>query len=423
MKGAPDFSMGSTQRANAQTQSMNLGAEPGYPQGQQAQAAGQHGQPAAPHGQPSQAATKEPKRWSTGALAAMLLAGAVLASGTTAVVLKETGNTSSFSSSNTSLNRTENASHTTPREVADGTVEAVAQKVLPSVVSIRVATPRSEGEGSGSIISNDGLIMTNNHVVDGAERGRSKIEVLTNDGRTLPATVVATDPASDIAVIKADGANDLQPIAIGNSDDVQVGQAVVAVGSPLGLSATVTSGIVSAKNRPVQAAGERGGEGSLIDAIQTDAAINPGNSGGALVNMNGELVGIPSVIASLGSGSSDTAGSIGLGFAIPSNQAQKISRQLIDEGKVTKPVIGAQVNTVSDMAGAEIAQVMSGSPAEKAGVKDGDVVTKVNDRIVESGVGLIAAIRSYNVGDTVTLTLRPKGGGDERTVEVTLAAE
>ncbi|WP_370513530.1 S1C family serine protease [Corynebacterium sp. 319] len=408
--------MGSTQRADAQTQSMNLGAEPGYPHGQQ-------GYPAAPHIQPSQAATKEPKRWSTGALAAMLLAGAVLASGTTAVVLKETGNTSSFSSSNTSLNRTENASHTTPREVADGTVEAVAQKVLPSVVSIRVATPRSEGEGSGSIISNDGLIMTNNHVVDGAERGRSKIEVLTNDGRTLPATVVATDPASDIAVIKADGANDLQPISIGNSDDVQVGQAVVAVGSPLGLSATVTSGIVSAKNRPVQAAGERGGEGSLIDAIQTDAAINPGNSGGALVNMNGELVGIPSVIASLGSGSSDTAGSIGLGFAIPSNQAQKISRQLIDEGKVTKPVIGAQVNTVSDMAGAEIAQVMSGSPAEKAGVKDGDVVTKVNDRIVESGVGLIAAIRSYNVGDTVTLTLRPKGGGDERTVEVTLAAE
>ncbi|WP_231699675.1 S1C family serine protease [Corynebacterium zhongnanshanii] len=415
--------MVSTQRANAETQNMNLGAAPGYPQDQQAQAAGQHGQPAAPHIQPSQAATKEPKRWSTGALAAMLLAGAVLASGTTAVVLKETGNTSSFSSSNTSLNRTENASHTTPREVADGTVEAVAQKVLPSVVSIRVATPRSEGEGSGSIISNDGLIMTNNHVVDGAERGRSKIEVLTNDGRTLPATVVATDPASDIAVIKADGANDLQPISIGNSDDVQVGQAVVAVGSPLGLSATVTSGIVSAKNRPVQAAGERGGEGSLIDAIQTDAAINPGNSGGALVNMNGELVGIPSVIASLGSGSSDTAGSIGLGFAIPSNQAQKISRQLIDEGKVTKPVIGAQVNTVSDMAGAEIAQVMSGSPAEKAGVKDGDVVTKVNDRIVESGVGLIAAIRSYNVGDTVTLTLRPKGGGDERTVEVTLAAE
>lgn len=368
---------------------------------------------------PAAPAQNSPRRWSTGAVAALLLAGAVLAGGTTAVVMQSQD--SGYSSENTSFNRNNsNVSEDRPATPAeDGTVEAVAQKVLPSVVSIRVQSMQGGGEGSGSIISNDGLIMTNNHVVEGADRAGAKIEVLTNDGRTLAAHVVATEPSSDVAVIKADGANDLVPIAIGNSEDVQVGQSVVAVGSPLGLTSTVTSGIVSAKNRPVQAAGEQGGEASLIDAIQTDAAINPGNSGGALVNMNGELVGIPSVIASTSTG--EQAGSIGLGFAIPSNQAEKIARQLIDNGEVKNPIIGAQVNTRSEMVGAELVAINEGSPAEEAGLKAGDVVTKVDDRVVESGVGLIAAIRSYNVGDKITLTVR--NGDDERTVDLTLGSD
>lgn len=364
-------------------------------------------------------AATAPRRWSTGVLAALVLAGAVLTAGTTAAIVQQSDN--NYSSSNTSLgqstSKASNKESAAPAE--EGSVEAVAQKVLPSVVSIRVQTRQGGGEGSGSIISPDGLIMTNNHVVEGADGPGAKMEVLTNDGRTLDAHVVATEPSSDVAVIKADGANDLVPIAMGNSDDVAVGESVVAVGSPLGLTATVTSGIVSAVNRPVQAAGEQGGEASLIDAIQTDAAINPGNSGGALVNMRGELIGIPSVIASTGAG--DQAGSIGLGFAIPSNQADKIARQLIDNGEVKNPIIGAQVNTRSNVVGAELVDINDGSPAADAGLKRGDVVTKVDDRVVESGVGLIAAIRSYNIGDTITLTVQ-SADGKERTAEVTLGS-
>ncbi|MDN6511540.1 MAG: trypsin-like peptidase domain-containing protein, partial [Corynebacterium sp.] len=303
-----------------------------------------------------------------------------------------------------------------------GTVEDVASNVLPSVVSIQVTTQQGGAEGSGSIISSDGLILTNNHVVSGSDEG--EMTVTTNDGRQLQADVVATDPQTDLAVVKANGADDLQPIAIGDSDSLQVGETVVAVGSPLGLSSTVTTGIVSAMNRPVQAGGEDGGEASLIDAIQTDAAINPGNSGGALVNLQGELVGIPSVIATLGGEMGGESGSIGLGFAIPSNQAEDTAQQLIDNGSATHPVIGATVNTGTETSsnGAEIVKVVGGGPAADAGIRDGDIVTKVDDRIVDSGVSLIAAIRSHNVGDEVTLTVTDGNGGNEREIGVTLSA-
>lgn len=407
-------------------------SQPGFGSGMAAGMAGGQGpqgpqgpqSPQGPQGYPAggQTATA-PRRWSTPAVAALLLAGAVLASGTTYVAMDQFGGssntvTSSFNSAPEQGKNTENTSN--PPQ--PGTVSAVADKVLPSVVSINVTTARGGGEGSGSIISSDGLIMTNNHVIAGADQPGGKIEVMLNDGRALPAKVVAADPQTDIAVIKAEGANDLKPITFGNSNDVQVGENVVAIGSPLGLSSTVTTGIVSTKNRPVQATGEQGGEASLIDAIQTDASINPGNSGGALVNMKGELIGIPSVIATTGGSGSDTGGSIGLGFAIPIDQAERIAKQLIDTGKVQHPIIGAKINTQANVLGAQIVEVNPGSPAEKAGLKPGEIVTRVDDRRVESGVGLIAAIRSHAVGDKVSLTVVNANGGDEHNVDVTLTA-
>jgi putative serine protease PepD len=369
------------------------------------------------------AASREPRRrFSTPAVAALVLAVGVAASAVTAGVINQTVDDSAPV---TSLNQTSsNDRGNTPVSAPDpGTVESVAQNVLPSVVSIQVATREGGAEGSGSIISQDGLILTNNHVVAGAEGGNAQMSVTTNDGRQLEAEVVATDPQTDLAVVKASGADDLQPIAIGDSDGLRVGETVIAVGSPLGLSSTVTTGIVSAMNRPVQAGGEGGGEASLIDAIQTDAAINPGNSGGALVNLRGELVGIPSVIATLGGQMGGESGSIGLGFAIPSNQAEDTAQQLIDNGRATHPVIGARVNTGAEsrVRGAEIVSVSDGGPAADAGIRDGDVVTKVGDRIVDSGVSLIAAIRSHNVGDEVTLTVTDGNGGNEREVGVTLS--
>ncbi|MCJ7858089.1 trypsin-like peptidase domain-containing protein [Corynebacterium kalidii] len=369
------------------------------------------------------AASREPqRRFSTPAVAALVLAVGVAASAVTAGVINQTGDDSTPV---TSLNQSSSSDRgNTPVSAPDpGTVESVAQNVLPSVVSIQVATREGGAEGSGSIISQDGLILTNNHVVAGAEGGNAQMSVTTNDGRQLEAEVVATDPQTDLAVVKASGADDLQPIAIGDSDGLRVGETVIAVGSPLGLSSTVTTGIVSAMNRPVQAGGEGGGEASLIDAIQTDAAINPGNSGGALVNLRGELVGIPSVIATLGGQMGGESGSIGLGFAIPSNQAEDTAQQLIDNGRATHPVIGARVNTGAEsrVRGAEIVSVSDGGPAADAGIRDGDVVTKVGDRIVDSGVSLIAAIRSHNVGDEVTLTVTDGNGGNEREVGVTLS--
>lgn len=365
---------------------------------------------------------REKKRWSTPAVAALLLAGAVLASAVTYVGMDQLNDnnssnnaTSSFDNSNSSNRSAQEKKASNP--VEPGSTTDVANKVLPSVVSIQVMTSRGGDEGSGSIISSDGMILTNNHVVADAEGGRAKMEVVLNDGRVLEAEVVATDPQTDIAVIKAKNVTDLTPIEFGDSDAVNVGEDVMAIGSPLGLSATVTTGIVSAKNRPVQASGEDGGEASLIDAIQTDASINPGNSGGALVDMEGKLIGIPSVIASTGGG--EVAGSIGLGFAIPINQAERISKQLIDNGKAEHPIIGAKVNTRSEEMGAVIADVNKDSPADKAGLKKGDLVTHVDERRVDSGVGLIAAIRSHAVGDKVKLKVRGRDG-EEREVELTL---
>lgn len=299
----------------------------------------------------------------------------------------------------------------------DGTVEAVAETVLPSVVSIDVRAQTGRGEGSGVILSTDGLIVTNNHVIEMASRGGT-IEVRFNDGSRAAATVVGVDPATDIAVIKAETDKPLTPIALGSSANLVEGQAVAAVGSPLGLSGTVTTGIVSALERPVRAGGDQSDQSTVIDAIQTDAAVNPGSSGGALVNMNGELVGINSAIASLGSSGT---GSIGLGFAIPVDQARRIADQLIKQGFATRAVLGVAVSDMPDGSGGSLVRSSEpGGPAEQAGIQEGAVITKIGDRVVEASDAVVAAIRSHAPGDTVSITYAAQVGEEPTTVEVEL---
>jgi len=307
-----------------------------------------------------------------------------------------------------------------------GTVEQVAAKVVPSVVKLEVDVGKQSEEGSGVILSSDGLILTNNHVVSAAKdgpgaAGGAQTKVTFADGRTMGFTVVGTDPSSDIAVVRAQDASGLTPITLGSSGNLRVGQDVVAVGSPLGLEGTVTTGIISALNRPVAAGGDAQNQNTVLDAIQTDAAINPGNSGGALVNMNGELVGVNSAIATLGgdAGPQAQSGSIGLGFAIPVDQAKRIADELIQNGTATHASLGVQVGNDSAADGAKIVEVTSGGAAAAAGLPSGVVVTKVDDRVIGSADALVAAVRSRAPGDKVTLTyLDPSG--KPQTVQVTL---
>lgn len=310
-----------------------------------------------------------------------------------------------------------------------GSVEQVATKVVPSVVMLETDLGRQSEEGSGIILSADGLILTNNHVVAAAGKGARgeappgaapKTTVTFSDGRTAPFTVVGADPTTDIAVVRVQDVSGLAPISIGSSADLRVGQPVIAVGSPLGLEGTVTTGIVSALNRPVSTTGDTGNQNTVLDAIQTDAAINPGNSGGALVNMNGDLIGVNSAIATLGGDSADSqSGSIGLGFAIPIDQAKRIADELIRSGTASHASLGVQVMNDKSAHGAKVVDVVPGGAAASAGLPSGVVVTKVNDRTINSADGLVAAVRSKAPGDKVTLTFLDPSG-DTRTVQVTL---
>ncbi|MDQ1666758.1 MAG: putative serine protease PepD [Actinomycetota bacterium] len=303
-----------------------------------------------------------------------------------------------------------------------GAVEQVAAKLLPSVVSIEERNAGGGGEGTGVILSADGLILTNNHVVAGAANGGS-LSVTLNDGSTAAATIVGRDPVTDLAVIQATGLKGLTPATLGSSSGLKPGEGVVAIGSPLGLQGSVTSGIVSALDRPVRTGGDSAAgdpTSTVIDAIQTDAAINPGNSGGPLVNLSGEVVGINSAIASLGSGSGQS-GSIGLGFAIPVDQARQIAQQLVKNGRATHAQLGVSVSDATNGgqaagSGAGIAAVTAGGSAASAGLRAGDVVTKVGDRRVDGADALIAAIRSHRPGDKVTLTYERGGRSSEATV-------
>jgi putative serine protease PepD len=308
-----------------------------------------------------------------------------------------------------------------------GSVEQVAAKVVPSVVKLEVDLGRQSEEGSGIILSSDGLILTNNHVVSAAKDrpggpGGAQTKLTFADGRTTTFTVLGTDPSSDIAVVRAQDASGLTPITLGSSANLRVGQDVVAIGSPLGLEGTVTTGIISALNRPVAAGGDAQNQNTVLDAIQTDAAINPGNSGGALVNMNGELVGVNSAIATLGGDAGSQGGqtgSIGLGFAIPVDQAKRIADELIQSGTASHASLGVQVGNDAGVDGAKIVEVTSGGAAAAAGLPSGVVVTKVDDRVIGSADALVAAVRSKAPGDKVTLTyLDPSG--KPQTVQVTL---
>jgi len=310
---------------------------------------------------------------------------------------------------------------------ANGSIEKVAQAVLPSVVMINGTSSSGSGSGSGIILSADGKILTNNHVaVLGA--GGGKLSVSFNDGTHAPAKILGTDPLTDTAVIQAQNVSGLTPATIGHSSGLQVGQGVVAIGSPFGLDATVTSGIVSALDRPVNVGTVSQGNVTVYPAIQTDAAINPGNSGGPLVDLAGQVVGIDSAIQSATNGTgAGEPGSIGLGFAIPIDEVLPIVQQMIKGETPTHAKLGVGVENAATGAGAQvtdgakISQVTNGSAAAGAGLRSGDVITKVDDHLITSSDGLVATIRSYRPGDSVTVTYTR--GGSTHTVQVTLDSD
>jgi putative serine protease PepD len=310
-------------------------------------------------------------------------------------------------------------SHSVVNSSESPSVEQVAAKVLPSVVTLQTNVGGETGVGSGVVLTSDGLIMTNNHVVApilaGPPESASTV-VRFYDGRSAVFSVVATDPTSDIAVVRAQGIAGLTPISFGSSAGLRVGQAVVAVGSPLGLEDTVTTGIISALNRPVSAGAEIDNQSTAFDAIQTDASLNPGSSGGALVDMNGALIGMNSAIAAL------RGGSIGIGFAIPVDQAERIAGELIATGRATHGWLGVQASNDVNSRGARIIGVTDSSPAAEAGLSTGALITKVDDHVIESADALAAAIQSKAPGAQTRLGIVDLSGG-RRTALVTLGTD
>ncbi len=295
---------------------------------------------------------------------------------------------------------------------SDGSVAAVAAQVLPSVVSISTRSNSGAGTGSGFIIRPDGYILTNNHVVSDAANNQGKITVSLNNDQQYSAKIVGRDPSYDLAVIKI-SATGLPALSLGNSDEAVVGDQVIAIGSPLGLKGTVTTGVISAKNRPVTAGGNADGESAFINALQTDAAINPGNSGGPLVNASGAVIGVNSAIASLGSSFGGQSGSIGLGFAIPINQAKRTAEQLIATGKSSHPILGISLDMNFAGPGAVIPNtrrsIIAAGPADKAGLQSGDVITYLDGEKIDNADELIVAIRSHAPGDKVEITFTRNG--------------
>ncbi len=305
----------------------------------------------------------------------------------------------------------------------NGSIESVAARLLPSTVQISAEYQGQRGgaTGSGFVLDRQGHVITNNHVVADADEADGPIEIVDQDGNRYSATVVGRSSVYDLAVLYAADARGLTPAALGASQDLRVGEEVVAIGSPLGLSSTVTAGIVSALHRPVTT-GDTGNDSSYINAVQTDAAINPGNSGGPLVNLRGQVVGVNSAIATTGGTVGGESGNIGVGFAIPIEQVKVTADQILRTGKARYPVIGAQVQTgQNDGKGAEIDEVMPDTPAAKGGLRKGDVIVEVEGERVTDGIALIVAIRAHQPGETVQFTILRDG--DEKTVSLTLGAE
>jgi len=303
-------------------------------------------------------------------------------------------------------------------------IAGIAAHVSPSVVEIDSTTPNGTDTGSGFFIDANGYIMTNNHVIEAAVLSNSPITVKLANAKQYTATVVGRDTAYDLAVLKIN-VTGAPALVLGNSDNVQVGDPVIAIGSPLGLQGTVTAGIISAKNRPVTTSSDNtAGESAFIDAIQTDAAINPGNSGGPLVDATGAVIGVNSAIASLGDSFTGQSGSIGVGFSIPINQAKKTADQLIKTGHSHYPIVGMSLDSSFAGPGAKIAStqnaILAGGPASKAGLQPGDVILAIDGVTIATSDDLIVAIRSHSVGDTVTL--KYQRGSVTKMVQVTLIA-
>lgn len=308
-----------------------------------------------------------------------------------------------------------------------GSVEEVAASVLPSVVKLDVSGAQGAGSGSGIILSSDGQILTNDHVAEVAGED-GEITVSFNDGTKASAKVLGTDPLTDTAVLQAEGVSGLTPASIGKSANLDVGEQVVAIGSPFGLESTVTSGIVSALDRPVDVGSDGEGNSTTYPAIQTDAAINPGNSGGPLVDMDGNVIGINSSIRTASTGVvQEESGSIGLGFAIPIDSVLPIVEQLAAGETPTHARLGITVSDVADSTGAEVVEgaqikeITDGSAAGSAGLEAGDVITKVDDRLISSADGLVATIRSYRPGDEVKVTY--VRDGESATTTLTLDSD
>ncbi|WP_340540577.1 S1C family serine protease [Nocardioides sp. GXZ039] len=390
------------------------------------------GPPPAPRGPASAAghpSSRPPARGRKGFAAAVVAAALVVGAGGglggAALYDAMSGNDTASNSSSAPVTTSKVVS-TPDQDAADGSVEQVAKTVLPSVVKLDVAGAQGVGSGSGIVLSSDGLILTNDHVASVAENGGT-ITASFSDGSHAKATIVGTDPLTDTALVKAEGVSGLTPITIGESGKVEVGQEVVAIGSPFGLDATVTSGIVSALNRPIDVSDQGQSAPTVYPAIQTDAAINPGNSGGPLVDMNGHLIGINASIKSAAAGGGE-AGSIGLGFAIPIDEVLPVVDQMKAGETPTHARLGVSVQDAGAGAaagavvdGAKISQIGSGSAAGKAGLQDGDVITKVDDTMITGSDSLIATVRSYRPGDKVTITY--ERNGSEHTTQLTLDSD
>jgi len=316
------------------------------------------------------------------------------------------GRTSATLDTRTNLVSTQSTIERKPDSIA-----GIAARVSPSVVSIEVSRGNSGGTGSGFFLDSTGHILTNNHVISLAARAGALINVKLANGKNYEAKLVGRDIPYDLAVIKIN-VTDAPALQLGNSDEVQVGDGVIAIGSPLGLTGTVTSGIISAKNRPVTS-GSGTRESSFINAIQTDAAINPGNSGGPLVDLSGAVVGINSAIATTGSGFGGQSGSIGLGFAIPINQARKTADQLIKNGSSTYPIMGVSLDIRYSGVGAKIpdeaGSVTPNGPAARAGIKPGDVIIEIAGKAVDTADEAIIKVRSLNVGDKIKIKFKREG--------------
>jgi putative serine protease PepD len=370
-----------------------------------------------PAGPPGQQRSRGGLRPVIVAAAVAALVGAGVGAGTVAAF------DDSSTSVNVGLKTTDAVAPNAPP--VNGTIGAAAAKIRPSVVTINVAGAQASGTGSGVIIRNDGHILTNDHVVSLGSTG-GKISLTFSDGRTAAAKIVGQDPSDDLSVIKVDGMPNLTAATFAKSSSLSVGQTVVAVGAPLGLSDTVTSGIISNTARPVRAGDN---DQAVFQAVQTDAAINPGNSGGPLVDLNGSVVGINAAIATADSGGGlqipgqppPQSGNIGIGFAIPADEASRIASELIATGKASHAILGVSVGgreTTTLQPGVRLQGVAPGGVGAKAGFKSGDVVTAVNDQRVTTSDALIAAIRSYAPGEKVKITFLRDGAS--KTVEATL---